>query len=128
MNSRPTYYRILALLLLAIYFWGSFRVIQPYLEYKVNYEYISTVLCINKEKPQMNCNGKCHLLKELKKAAEEESQKQESIKLIESEIIPSSQVHISFNNESIIIISTFPRYEDELLSAKPLNITPPPRN
>ena len=30
------------------------------------------VLCENKAKPMMHCNGKCHLMKELAKAAENE--------------------------------------------------------
>ena len=38
----------------------------------VNYEYITTVLCENKDKPKLQCNGKCHLMKELAKAAETE--------------------------------------------------------
>ncbi|MFV5695987.1 hypothetical protein ACM55G_11180 [Flavobacterium sp. LB3P122] len=43
----------------------------PVLEYAVNYEYISKVLCVNKAKPVMHCNGRCHLMKELAKAQEE---------------------------------------------------------
>jgi hypothetical protein len=46
--------------------------ILPVLEYVVNYEYISKVLCINKDKPQLHCNGKCHLMKELVKASDTE--------------------------------------------------------
>ena len=46
--------------------------IFPVIEYAVNYEYISKVLCENKAKPMMHCNGKCHLMKELAKAAENE--------------------------------------------------------
>lgn len=46
--------------------------ILPVIDYAVNYEYISTVLCENKAKPQMHCNGKCHLMKELAKASETE--------------------------------------------------------
>ncbi|TDE29954.1 hypothetical protein E0I61_07410 [Flavobacterium ranwuense] len=46
--------------------------ILPVLEYVVNYEYISKVLCINKDKPKMQCNGKCHLMKELAKASDAE--------------------------------------------------------
>jgi hypothetical protein len=46
--------------------------IFPVIEYLVNYEYISKVLCENKAKPIMHCNGKCHLMKELAKAAENE--------------------------------------------------------
>lgn len=45
----------------------------PVLDYVVNYEYISTVLCENKAKPKMKCNGKCHLMKELAKSSENEA-------------------------------------------------------
>lgn len=44
--------------------------ILPVIEYAVNYDYISKVLCVNKEKPKLQCNGKCHLAKELAKASE----------------------------------------------------------
>lgn len=47
----------------------------PVLDYIVNYEYISQVLCENKEKPKLQCNGKCHLMKELAKASDESQQK-----------------------------------------------------
>lgn len=50
--------------------------VMPVLDYFVNYDYIAKELCENKAKPEMHCNGKCHLMKELAKAAEE--QKQES--------------------------------------------------
>lgn len=46
--------------------------IFPVIEYAVNYEYISKVLCENKAKPAMQCNGKCYLIKELSKVAENE--------------------------------------------------------
>ncbi|MDI1257285.1 MAG: hypothetical protein PSV16_14420 [Flavobacterium sp.] len=46
--------------------------IFPMVEYAVNYEYVSKVLCVNKEKPQLHCNGKCHLMRELAKASEKE--------------------------------------------------------
>ena len=42
----------------------------PVLEYFVNYDYIVTELCENKEKPELDCNGKCHLAKELASASE----------------------------------------------------------
>ncbi|WP_405266718.1 hypothetical protein [Cellulophaga sp. Ld12] len=37
----------------------------PLMEYVFNYDYISEVLCINKEKPELNCNGKCYLMTKL---------------------------------------------------------------
>lgn len=44
----------------------------PIAEYIVNYEYISEVLCINKEKPVLGCDGKCYLMSQLAKSAEAE--------------------------------------------------------
>lgn len=40
-----------------------------------NYSYISKVLCVNKNKPQLNCNGKCYLMKQLAKNASDEREK-----------------------------------------------------
>lgn len=42
------------------------------MEYVVNYDYISKVLCENKSKPQLKCNGKCHLMKQMAKASDQE--------------------------------------------------------
>lgn len=58
----------------------------PIVEYVVNYKYISEVLCVNKEKPIIGCNGKCYLMSELAKSAESEkplSDKKNSVKDIE---------------------------------------------
>lgn len=45
-----------------------FRPAFPFLDYLVNYHYITTELCENKNTPELHCNGKCHLKKELAKA------------------------------------------------------------
>jgi hypothetical protein len=34
-------------------------------EYAINKDYIAKNLCINKEKPNLHCNGKCRLMKKL---------------------------------------------------------------
>lgn len=46
--------------------------IFPVVDYVVNYDYISKVLCENKEKPELKCNGKCHLMKEISKQIDSE--------------------------------------------------------
>ena len=33
----------------------------PFVEYYINFDYIAEVLCINKDKPQTNCQGACYL-------------------------------------------------------------------
>jgi hypothetical protein len=84
--------------------------ILPVVDYIVNYEYISKVLCVNKAKPMMHCNGKCHLMKELAKAAETENPKSSDKKqntpiqevLFFKEIKSFSIVSFGFSTESKI--------------------------
>lgn len=45
----------------------------PLLDYAINYEYIVKELCENKDDVVLKCNGKCHLMKEMAKTAEEEN-------------------------------------------------------
>lgn len=46
---------------------------MTYLKFKLNQEYIAKVLCVNKANPQMKCNGHCYLMKQYKKAQQEEA-------------------------------------------------------
>ncbi|MCI2229525.1 hypothetical protein MC378_10135 [Polaribacter sp. MSW13] len=39
------------------------------MEYATFYDYIKNELCVNKDIVEMECNGKCYLMKELAKAA-----------------------------------------------------------
>lgn len=50
-----------------------FRPLIPLVEYAVNYDYISEVLCINKSNPELHCNGKCYLSKEIAKTNDTDS-------------------------------------------------------
>jgi len=47
-----------------------------YMGFELNQRYIAKELCINQDKPEMHCNGKCYLMKKLKQAQDKE-QKQE---------------------------------------------------
>lgn len=58
----------------------------PMIDYIVNYEYISKVLCVNKAKPKMKCNGKCHLMKEMAKAAENETPVSSDKKMVSQQL------------------------------------------
>ena len=46
--------------------------IFPILDFAINYDAIQE-LCINKDLPQLECNGSCHLKKELAKTAQSEN-------------------------------------------------------
>ena len=49
--------------------------VLPVVDYIINYDYISTQLCENIEKPELKCNGKCHLKKELANEAKKDNSK-----------------------------------------------------
>tara|TARA_B100000929_G_scaffold276012_1_gene250364 strand:+ start:1041 stop:1409 length:369 start_codon:yes stop_codon:yes gene_type:complete len=52
-----------------------FRPVAPLLDYMVNYDYIADELCVNRDRPELNCNGRCYLMNAL---AEEASKKKDA--------------------------------------------------
>jgi hypothetical protein len=118
---------MIAIMLLSVYLLNPFKLYTPYLSYKINYNYIANVLCENKDKPEMNCKGKCHLNKELKKTAEEESQKKGlQVKSLETEEVPTKQFKIAFSPVLIFDNNNFSFYTEALISVALKNSTPPP--
>jgi hypothetical protein len=53
----------------------TIRPILPFIDYTVNYDYITKELCENRMKPELMCNGKCYLSKELVKTTQEQGNK-----------------------------------------------------
>ncbi len=101
----------------------------PYVNYYINYTYISENLCENKDKPEMECHGKCHLEKTIKEADEKESPVKGTptlVKIINFQEVPTR----AFRLRSAYIVSVLgknntiaPRYS----SPVPEIISPPPR-
>ncbi len=65
-------------------FWASFfvflyvlamlRPVFPLFEYVIDQDYIAEFLCINRDKVEMQCNGKCYLMQKLNEQNEEKKQ------------------------------------------------------
>ena len=51
----------------------GFNKAVTYLDFTINQDFIAEFLCINKDKPAMQCNGKCHLAQELKQTERQDS-------------------------------------------------------
>ncbi len=86
--------KIIIIVILAIFL----KPILPVVDYVVNYDYISKVLCENKAKPELKCNGKCHLMKELAKASEDEkpmSSDKKEVSKYEIEILFFQEIEIA---------------------------------
>ena len=114
----------IAIGILIVFCFAEIRPLLPYLDYFVNYEYISEVLCINKEKPMSTCNGKCYLSQQLKEAQQTEKQ-DKKIPTVEQERIPM----IVYNSELpkfLIIVSEAKKYfQFYQFLIKDLSISPP---
>ncbi len=63
-----------ALLFVLLYLLAMLRPVMPLLEYVVHQDYIAEFLCINKEKPELACEGKCYLMQKLNEQHEEKRQ------------------------------------------------------
>ncbi len=53
--------QIFGILFTFLYAVAMLRPLLPVLIYYANYDYIATELCVNKDKPYLECNGKCYL-------------------------------------------------------------------
>ena len=74
-----------------------------YIQYWANQTYIATNLCENKDKPQLHCNGKCHLKKELEKDSQQEknnTNNKEKYEVMFVENIPTFET-IAFETEAV---------------------------
>lgn len=65
--------RLLAFFLAALMLLQTFGREVMVVDYQVNKARVIELFCINKARPQLHCNGKCHLAKQLRKAADAES-------------------------------------------------------
>ncbi|CAM3727964.1 hypothetical protein POKO110462_17530 [Pontibacter korlensis] len=61
---------------LVIYLMTTFRYLAPVVHYQLDYAYISEVLCINRDKPQLQCLGKCQLRKKVMRLSQHQQQKE----------------------------------------------------
>ena len=103
----------------------------PVIEYVAQYDYIVSTLCENKDKPELECNGKCYLSKQLAKEAGDDennpfnqTSKTEIPQFIISEVIP----YFSFSTDiEISNINNFGLAPDLYLSSFSLQILHPPQ-
>ncbi|WP_313599269.1 hypothetical protein [Epilithonimonas vandammei] len=58
----------------------ALRPVLPLLDYTINYTYIRENICENRARPELNCNGKCYLAKQIS-GSSQNSDKQSVLKL-----------------------------------------------
>lgn len=66
---------------------GIFKDAVVYVSFKLNQSQIAKTLCINKDKPEMKCNGKCHLKTQLEESKKERKDEPYSVPSENEQII-----------------------------------------
>ncbi len=85
------------ILLITIFLFSSISKTIVWISYKINYNYIKTELCENKDKPKMKCDGKCYLTKQIKKTESNPRNFPESLKLKDDlKFISNQLLNITF--------------------------------
>ncbi len=85
--------QVLAIFFYMLYLLAMMKPIMPLLEYYANYDYIATVLCENRDKPILECNGKCYLQSQIEKNNFKSSQEHNSsVPLISLDDYPVSPI------------------------------------
>ena len=65
--------RLLPILLLFGILLQSFGKFIIYANYELNKEAITMMFCVDKDKPKMHCNGKSHMMKQMKEQEKKEN-------------------------------------------------------
>lgn len=74
-----------------LYLVAMVRPVAPIIDYVVNRDYIAEFLCINTNKPELECDGKCYLMQMIQ---EQENEKKENLPRIDLTEYPIGFVNI----------------------------------
>ncbi|MBC8032671.1 MAG: hypothetical protein H7Y03_00890 [Chitinophagaceae bacterium] len=96
-------------------------------EYALNKEYIAANFCENKNKPQIHCNGECHLKKQLTKTndAAEKPDRKGNEKTVNVDFVEEIRA-FSFNSQTAILPVSIPAKASFLVTGYKREIFHPP--
>ncbi|UCS91789.1 hypothetical protein KZP23_13700 [Echinicola marina] len=104
-----------------------FSVIQ--MDYAINKEYIAENFCINKDKPEMHCDGKCFLAEKLKSAQNQQEQQPGAIDFSRDfGIYIIHENGIAFNKSQSICFKATAFYSENKIVFKAEGIFHPPKD
>lgn len=121
--------RVIANILLWVLMAPWATQLSIYVNFKINQDYISEFLCIERDQPMSVCNGNCNLTEELSKTSEHSDQNPPTIPSVKLEwiVIPNEDDKIEHSsiklNEANPLISSL----GHVLSGYSLRLLRPPQ-
>jgi hypothetical protein len=99
--------RTIAFLLILTLISAHFSKLYVFAGFELNRNYIAEKLCINKDKPELNCHGKCFLMKKLAEAEKkQQADNRTQQKNLFQEIATINNTRFKFNTRLITEINT----------------------
>ena len=118
--------RSITLLLLVALLAANFSYYFVYAGFELNKKYIATVLCENRDKPLLHCNGKCYFMKKIKQAGDKEkSEERQAQKNLFQEVFYTAVTKNVFYSQLLRVINT--PYHYSKLSISPDSLYQPPQ-
>ncbi|SEA68636.1 hypothetical protein [Pedobacter hartonius] len=78
--------RAIAILLLCCSVSVNLAGLFVFAGFEINKTYIANELCINRNRPELHCNGKCYLMNKLKQAQDKEQKQQRQFQKIQLQL------------------------------------------
>ena len=98
------------------------------LNYRVNMDFIIENLCVNTDKPEMHCNGKCHLNKQIEQEENQKSENPFSINEVMSFVLAFEELPMfGVDQAGLIESSTNSRYLEKNYVSHLLGVFHPPQ-
>lgn len=94
--------RLIPIVFTFLYMLAMLKPVLPVFDYVINQDYIAEYLCINKDKPEMHCNGKCYLMEMLANENQEKKQNLPAIDLREYPIGFVQVLHLPAQVELLV--------------------------
>ncbi len=107
--------QIFGILFTFLYAVAMLRPLLPVLIYYANHDYIATELCINKDKPYLECNGKCYLEALQKSANLPEEQPVTTINMMDYPISTLDFYSYTIPQNTLTIKSLIPNYSKHFI-------------
>lgn len=106
----------------------AFIVPVVYIDFKLNQDYIARVLCINRDKPELHCEGNCILMQKIKDAQQSDDQdKSQNMQRYVVEIVCDATFAFTFIS-AFSPKAVYFEYEDRIISNYLSNSFHPPKN
>ena len=117
----------LGIILLAVYCFNVFRIVIPLIDYSVNFNYIVSQLCEQKDDLDNTCRGKCHLSKKLQKQTEKAEKSKSVVQLDFVKIPHQLLINLKLDEPNRSELLLYFHFNTDLIQQLIRPVLPPPR-